>query len=136
MSNVPQTIASIAKMQSAKGKALPLRTGVDSLMDHELGDLPTEKTQIGCLVAGQLVDHFKILYLLGRGGMGEVYLAKDTKLGRNVALKILHPAIESARVLDRFLFEARTTAQFSHPCIVTIHSVGDYRGSSIWHWST
>ena len=77
------------------------------------------------LAAGEQVDHFKVLRLLGRGGMGEVYLARDTKLGRRVALKLVHPTLLAApRALERFLFEARATARFSHPNIVTIHHVG------------
>ncbi len=63
------------------------------------------------LLAGTLVDHFKVVRLLGRGGMGEVYLARDTKLGRKVALKLVHPELlGSQETIDRFLFEARATA--------------------------
>jgi predicted Ser/Thr protein kinase len=81
---------------------------------------------------GQMIDHFRILRELGRGGMGEVYLAEDTKLGRRVALKVvsqqhLEPP-QSRRALDRFMREARTTARLSHPNIVTIHAVGEHDG--------
>ncbi len=75
---------------------------------------------------GTMVDHFKVLRLLGRGGMGEVYLARDTKLGRRVALKVVHrKRIGTREAVERFLFEARTTARFSHPHIVTIYGVGE-----------
>ena len=81
------------------------------------------------LAAGTEVDHFKILRLLGRGGMGEVYLARDTRLGRKVALKLVHAGLmDSAEALQQFTVEARTTARFSHPHIVTIHHVGDHQG--------
>jgi len=82
------------------------------------------------LPAGALVDHFEIMRLLGRGGMGEVYLARDTKLGRKVAVKmVLAEHLGSREALSSFLYEARTTAKFSHPHIVTIHAVGEYYGS-------
>ena len=79
---------------------------------------------------GDAVDHFKIVRLVGRGGMGAVYLARDTKLGRKVALKVVHPELlGTEESLDRFFFEARATARFNHPHIVTIFAVGEHRGS-------
>jgi WD40 repeat protein len=81
------------------------------------------------LADGDLVDHFRVRRLLGRGGAGEVYLARDTRLGRRVALKLVRPeAVGDGDALARFLFEARVTAQFSHPHIVTVFSVGEHRG--------
>lgn len=78
---------------------------------------------------GVTVDHFEIVRLVGRGGMGEVYLARDVKLGRKVALKVVRrESLGSQPAIDRFLLEARTTAQFNHPHIVTIHAVGEYKG--------
>jgi hypothetical protein len=75
---------------------------------------------------GAMVDHFKVIRLAGRGGMGEVYLARDTLLGRKVALKLVNrEALGDEEAVSRFLQEARTTAQFSHPHIVTVHSVGE-----------
>ena len=81
------------------------------------------------LSAGDRVDHFEVMRLLGRGGMGEVYVARDTLLGRKVALKLVHPRhLAMPDALSRFLTEARTTAQFSHPHIVTVHAVGEHLG--------
>ncbi len=61
--------------------------------------------------------------------MGEVYLARDLQLGRKVALKMVHShRLGSERAIERFGFEARTTARFSHPHIVTIHAVGEHDG--------
>jgi WD40 repeat protein len=78
------------------------------------------------LPPGSSVDHFRILRLLGRGGMGEVYLARDTRLGRKVALKLVLPeALGSPEAAARFLHEARITARFSHPHIVTVYHVGE-----------
>jgi len=80
-------------------------------------------------VAGQLIDHFKVMRLLARGGMGEVYLARDTQLGRKVALKMVRPEhFGSDRAKERFIGEARMTARLSHPHIVTIHAVGEHGG--------
>ena len=84
----------------------------------------------GTLARGTMVDQYQVIRRLGEGGMGEVYLARDTGLGRKVALKVLRPkALGSASAVDRFLFEARTTARFSHPHIVTIHGVGEVDGN-------
>lgn len=81
------------------------------------------------LVPETMVDHFRILHLIGRGGMGEVYLARDTKLGRKVAIKVIHaPAIGKQQDINRFLFEARATARCNHQHIVTIYHVGEYQG--------
>ncbi len=82
------------------------------------------------LVPGARVDGYQILGRLGRGGMGEVFLARDVKLGRKVALKVIRdlPGLESREARERFLFEARTTARFSHPHIVTVYGVGEHEG--------
>lgn len=81
------------------------------------------------LAPGTLVDHYRVVRLAGRGGMGEVYLARDTQLGRRVALKVIHRRrIGSSEAMARFLFEARTTARFNHPHIVAIYGVGEHEG--------
>jgi tetratricopeptide (TPR) repeat protein len=67
---------------------------------------------------------------LGRGGMGIVYRARDTKLGRTVAIKILHPRQHSPEALRRFEREARAAAALSHPGIVHIYDFGQGFGSS------
>jgi len=78
---------------------------------------------------GADVDNYKVVRLVGRGGMGEVYLARDTVLGRKVALKVLLPdALGDRESIDQFLFEARVTARFSHPHIVAIYGVGEHNG--------
>lgn len=91
----------------------------------------TTTPELGSLLfAGKVVDdHFKVIRLIGKGGMSEVYLARDLKLGRKVALKVVHPeGLGSPEALERFLFEARTTALFNHPHIVTIYAVGEDKG--------
>jgi hypothetical protein len=82
------------------------------------------------LAAGTMVEHFEVLRPLGQGGMGEVYLARDTHLQREVAIKIIRPQpTQSSDSVRRLLREARTTARFNHPNIVTIHHVGTHRGN-------
>ncbi len=79
---------------------------------------------------GERLDHFQLIRPLGRGGMGEVHLARDVNLGRKVAIKVLRPdALGSREAVERFLFEARTTARFNHPHIIAIYHVGEVRGS-------
>ncbi|HOC68178.1 MAG TPA: protein kinase, partial [Candidatus Hydrogenedentes bacterium] len=74
---------------------------------------------------------YRILRLLGRGGMGVVYLAEDTTLGRKVALKVLDQAITSdRRFAERFREEARLIATLEHPRIVGIHALEQVDG--IW----
>ena len=76
------------------------------------------------LLPGSRINHYEVVAKLGEGGMGEVYRALDTTLGRHVALKVLPPdlARDQARI-DRFRREARTVAALNHPHIVTIYSV-------------
>src|SRR5512139_2423249 len=98
--------------------------------DTTLAPDGTEPPGDGLLGAGTMVDHFCIMRPLGRGGFGEVYLARDTKLGRKVALKLIRAEVETRpEALQRFLFEARATARFSHPHILTIFGVGEHAGS-------
>jgi serine/threonine-protein kinase len=75
--------------------------------------------------AGQTIGHYRLIRRIGRGGMGEVYLARDTRLGRPAALKLLHSSLtrDAARV-RRFRQEARAASALNHPNILTIYEVG------------
>lgn len=78
---------------------------------------------------GETLLHYQILRKLGAGGMGEVYLAHDTKLGRNVAIKVLPPHLSSdSDRLERFRREASIVANLNHPNIITIFSVEEADG--------
>ena len=73
-----------------------------------------------------LVARYRIQTLLGAGGMGEVYLARDESLDRSVALKILPPElVKNEERVRRFIQEAKSASSLSHPHIVTIHEIGE-----------
>ncbi|HEY3170021.1 MAG TPA: protein kinase, partial [Thermoanaerobaculia bacterium] len=77
------------------------------------------------LPAGSRLGPYEILAPLGAGGMGEVYRARDPRLGREVALKVLPAELSENRDrLSRFEQEARSASALNHPNIVTIHDIG------------
>src|SRR6185295_10421764 len=82
------------------------------------------------LATGTRLGNYDVIAPLGAGGMGEVYRARDLRLGREVALKVLPADVASdAARLSRFEHEARTVAALNHPNIVTLFSVEDEAGT-------
>jgi serine/threonine protein kinase len=85
------------------------------------------------IAAGSRLGPYEILAPLGAGGMGEVYRARDTRLGREVAIKVLPSHLSSSPdVRQRFEREAKTISALSHSHICALYDVGTRTASSIW----
>src|SRR6185503_16675435 len=77
----------------------------------------------------ETLGHYKILDRIGAGGMGEVFRARDTRLGRTVAIKVIAPQIaDDPGRRERFLEEARAAATLSHPNIAALYEIGEDQG--------
>jgi serine/threonine protein kinase len=83
------------------------------------------------LAAGTRLGPYEIVDAVGSGGMGEVYRARDTRLDRTVAIKILTPAFAAdPQCHERFDREARSISQLTHPHICTLYDVGTHEGTA------
>src|ERR1044072_7808255 len=90
------------------------------------------RSSIACLrftqvtLVSENIQHYRIIRKLGAGGMGEVYLAEDTRLDRKAALKILPPefAADPGR-MQRFVLEAKSASALNHPNTITIYEIGE-----------
>jgi serine/threonine-protein kinase len=83
------------------------------------------------LETGKCFGHYEIINQIGAGGMGEVYLAKDKKLDRNVAVKILNEEFsQDASNLNRFIREAKATSRLNHPNILVVHEIGQQENTN------
>src|SRR5262245_21377125 len=110
---------------------LTYATDAESFLERPAVDIataPSSESHEATLV-GRTVSHYQVLSLLGAGGMGEVYLARDPRLDRTVALKILpgELAADPDR-MQRFAREARAASALNHPNVATIYDVGESDG--------
>jgi eukaryotic-like serine/threonine-protein kinase len=98
-------------------------------MNHPDSDDFDKTRKIESLVAGSLISHYELIRRIAVGGMGEVHLATDRLLHRDVALKLLLPGIcADPEMRERFLREAQAAAALNHPNVVTIYEVGECDG--------
>jgi eukaryotic-like serine/threonine-protein kinase len=142
--------AALERAPEQRSAFLSIACGKDEALRHEVESLLTSHEKDGSFIdspayegaaemltsqkefaPGQRIAHYEIVSTLGKGGMGEVYLAQDTKLMRQVALKIL-PLVSAGDELAqrRLLREAQTAATLDHPNICAIYEVGEEHGRS------
>ncbi len=119
--------------QACQGDEVLFQEVVSLLAEHEKTDsfleIPALETEPRSLEAGDLMGSYRIERELGRGGMGVVYLAEDTRLHRQVALKALAPHIVAdPKQKERLRSEARIAASLSHPAIATIYALEEFEG--------
>ncbi len=124
-------------LQESCGNDVELRHEVESLLSYEktfdslIDSSPNSlAAELLSVTIPKQINQYKILSLLGEGGMGAVYLAKDTKLERKVAIKLLSGEFaKDATRRNRFFQEAKSASALNHPNILTVHEIGELNGT-------
>ncbi len=126
--NCPTCGAPIASETQGLCPACLLKEGMRPTEGHLDSLAPTEGDPIRAALEKKLQGHYRLIRLLGRGGMGSVYLARDLTLDREVAIKVVKTETGAPEVYERFRREAKTAAKLSHPNIVPLHAFGELNG--------
>ena len=119
--------------QACQGDEVLFQEVISLLAEHDKEDnfleIPSLEAEPSTLEAGDLIGVYRIERELGRGGMGVVYLAEDTRLHRRVALKALAPhVVADPKQKKRLRSEARIAASLSHPAIATVYALEEFEG--------
>src|SRR5215510_4452711 len=120
-----------AELRREVESLLQARRHADGFIDDKVAGVADVITEMAAKqrttsLVGCSLGHYQALSLIGAGGMGEVYLAEDTRLGRKVALKLLPAAFtQDQERVRRFKQEARAASSLNHPNILTIHEIGE-----------
>src|SRR5262249_49798779 len=125
-----ERVAFVASQSSGDAE---LRASVEVMLSRaeptDFGAEPASPADVAELPAGASIGNYRIDAVIGRGGMGIVYRATDTKLKRPVAIKFLSAALADAQARQRFAQEAETASSLNHPHILTVHDVGEHGGA-------
>src|SRR5439155_1506868 len=117
-----RTMSASARPSTGSGRAM---------MDYVNSTAHRDKISAMSLATGDRLGPYEIVGPIGSGGMGEVYRARDTRLDRTVAIKILSEALAAdPQFRERFDREAKAISQLDHPHICTLHDVGERNGTS------
>ena len=127
-SSCAQPLSAPSQMPTAEGHAAESPKAAET--PHVARIISSDSIPAGGFTPGTiLADRYRVIGLLGRGGMGEVYRADDLKLGQPVALKFLPPRLAQDPVRrERFFAEVRITRQLSHPNICRVYDIGEIDG--------
>jgi serine/threonine protein kinase len=102
---------------------------VQEFIESNIASTKTRVSEIGSLT---IIGQYEIISKIGEGGMGEVYRARDKKLSRDVAIKVLPASLATdADRLNRFRQEARAVGQLNHPNILVVHHIGRHAGAPV-----